>query len=128
VEARDLHIDREHYRCTEPGCPEVLAKRQGVGGHVATAHRGNKPWVKAQEMMRGKPRPPRKPKPVDEPVEPRATRGGVHPEDAPVIQQIRALLGEDPRLAELEKENAELRAKVGELEARLSLVKEAFGA
>lgn len=140
--ARDHHIDSEHYRCTEPGCDHVVAKRQGIGGHIGVAHRGNQPWKLAQEALKGKPRPPRKqaePEPVKltpvEPMEPRASGAVVESVDIPpthrdahVVKQIRDLLGADPRVAELEKENEELRAKIDELEARLALVKEAFGA
>lgn len=136
--ARYSHVEREHVKCTEPGCDAVSINERGSVTHRRLAHEGWKPRqgtgrkeasvpeATGDAVTDAAPAPGTPTPPQDR--EPQVT-------DAARLQGIRNLLGPDPRIGELETEVAKLRRQLADqrqrandAEARLALMREALEA
>lgn len=152
--ARYTHVQRDHFPCKEPGCDRVfdearkasghynvvhhraaLAKepaeceycdwtgtQAGKGSHVGRAHPTKTKKALAARKKAAKKSPPKAPSSDSPKAVP------VKGDAAETLARVRAVLGADPRVAELEAEVAALRKHNAELEARLTLLKEALDA
>lgn len=133
--ARYSHIETQHHKCTEPGCDYVSASRRGVAPHRRIAHEGHKPWKSRTDVKAKEGRATRKPTKAttastDTTHTAPTSNGGT---DDDTLNAIRKLLGDDPRVAQLQQlvnqQSANIDALVrqrDDLQAQLALVREAL--
>lgn len=96
--ARYSHCEKVHHKCAQPGCGFVGKSAQSIRAHVRIVHEGFRP-AKGTSKVR---------KVTD------------------TLDQIRELLGEDPRIKELEAQVARLEKANDELRKQLAKIKEAL--
>lgn len=127
--ARYSHIHDKHIVCREPGCHFVTDHAPAESGHYRIVHLGEAPR-KGITKPKPKPKKAAAPQPAAQETVRVVTKVV---KEGEVLKQIRHLLGDDPRLAELREENQRLQealgkaeARVAELDAKLKLLKEAL--
>ena len=122
--ARYDHCQKIHHPCRKPGCQHVSPTVQGEISHYKIVHLDEAP-------RRGVTKAAKKKKPAAKKAA--APQPAAVVKEGEVLKQIRHLLGDDPRLVELQAENRRLQealgkaeARTAELDAKLKLLKEAL--
>lgn len=130
--ARYSHVERNHpHRCDRPGCGFATDSSRGLVTHRRIVHEG---WAPRRGVKDTKPRrrrtdqQPQQPAEDPKPVPP--VRTG---QDAETLQAIRELLGQDPRIAQLQERVTQQQQTIDALVrerddalAQLALVREAL--
>lgn len=132
--ARYVHVNEQHHKCPEDGCDFVGRVAQSLILHKVRKHtdidpndpkyRKKRAAQAVQSEAEGSEQVPYDqgglPKPVEVATSPTLEANNK-------LLMIRELLGEDPRVAQLEQQVQDLLRERDDLKAQLSLVREALG-
>jgi hypothetical protein len=131
--ARYSHVERDHAKCRVPGCGFAAIDRRGEAAHYRMHHKGD-----AAKQRLGKPatgaaaEAKRRAEVKPEPAAP-AEVLSKQSEERKQLSRIRDILGPDPRVKDLQARLDQCGAalqrandRIGELEAKLKLMKEAL--
>ena len=121
------HVEKYHYRC--PECSFIGKTAQARSLHHTRTHKGVNPAKgRTKNPTPTQPETPpasesAPPQPADEVVRAEAE----HYDAVEVLERVREALGEDPRVAKLQRQVDDLLRERDDLKAQLSLVREALG-
>lgn len=103
------HVQKNHHPCPEPGCTRAFTSAQGASLHLRRAHKGFTPERKSSVKQETK-------------------TENSSSDEVRLLAEVRNLLGitNDDRVAELEKELDEAKARIKKLESKLSVLRDAL--
>lgn len=135
------HIEKAgHHRCAAPGCDFVSRATQGVVAHRRIVHEGHAPkrgWRKPKVTTTQVAAPTKTPAPAAPATSPQpvpdskpapdvVNTEAAHYDAVEVLERVREVLGEDPRIAKLQEQVERLTRERDDALAQLSLVREAL--
>ena len=130
--ARYSHVERDHAKCRVPGCGFAAIDNRGEAAHYRMHHKGEaaKQRLGAAAKKRAEAKPP---EPAAAPAPAPAEVLSKQSEERKQLSRIRDILGPDPRVKDLQRRLEQCGAalerantRIGELEAKLKLMKEAL--
>lgn len=126
--ARYSHVERDHAKCRVPGCGFAAIDNRGEAAHYRMHHKGEAAKQRARVVEKQRVEAPKAP-------EPAASTEALskQSEERKQLSRIRDILGPDPRVKDLQRRLEQCGAalerantRIGELEAKLKLMKEAL--